>query len=328
MKFLFLALNWVFGSIFLVTGLLTLIVYPLSGLLLILASLLLLPSSRSRVHSITKKEITTKVRSTLVLVLLIGFSISLNIYLQEKAIVDAAKIESETKDKAIAKTKAKLKEAERHQELEKQKQENIAYFSKNKQRIISDGKAALAAKDYYLAMDHTEKYLILRDEEVEEIYLSAETELQKIRVMEQTNYLLTQLKKIPTSKYKNNKELYEKLVMLHPGNQKYKNKVAFYSEKIIKAEQALVASKAREKKIMSQFSQWDGSHHNLELFIKKLMDDPSSYEHDKTTFGDRGDYILVKTIYRGKNGYGAIVRNSITATVSLDGKILQILSQN
>jgi len=115
---------------------------------------------------------------------------------------------------------------------------------------------------------------------------------------------------------------------MHPDSELYKNKVAFYAGKIKEEKQKQKAAEARKKKIESQFSPWDGSHRNLERVIKESMNDPDSYEHVKTVYWDRGDYLIVKTTFRGKNAFGGVVKNSVTAKVGLDGQVLQILSQN
>ena len=85
--------------------------------------------------------------------------------------------------------------------------------------------------------------------------------------------------------------------------------------------------KARTAEIESQFSAWDGSHRNLTRFIKDSMNDPKSYDHVKTTYIDKGDYLIVTTTFRGSNAFGGIVINTVEAKVSLDGDILEILDQ-
>jgi len=139
--------------------------------------------------------------------------------------------------------------------------------------------------------------------------------------------LLVELKKVPTSEYEKNKQLYQQLVVLHPDNQIYKNKVESYSKKIDKEKQKQLAAESRKKQIEDQFSAWDGSHRNLEKVIKKAMNDPDSYEHDETVYWDRGDHLVVKTTYRGKNAFGGVVRNFVKAKVSLSGQVLQVLDQ-
>lgn len=84
---------------------------------------------------------------------------------------------------------------------------------------------------------------------------------------------------------------------------------------------------ARAKKLESQFSPWDGSHRTLERVIKKSMNDADSYEHVETTYRDLGDSLIVSTTFRGKNGFGGVVKNTVVAQVDLDGNILNIISE-
>jgi hypothetical protein len=83
----------------------------------------------------------------------------------------------------------------------------------------------------------------------------------------------------------------------------------------------------RQKKINSQFSIWNGSHINLEREIKDSMHDPNSYQHIKTGYYDKGDYLIVSTTFRGKNAFGALIKNTVKAKVNLEGHILEILEQ-
>ena len=90
---------------------------------------------------------------------------------------------------------------------------------------------------------------------------------------------------------------------------------------------AKTATQIRKEQIEQQFSNWDGSHFGLTRLIKKTMNDPSSYEHIKTVYVDKGDYLIVRTTFRGKNKLGALVVNSVTARVDLDGNVIEIISQ-
>jgi len=83
----------------------------------------------------------------------------------------------------------------------------------------------------------------------------------------------------------------------------------------------------REERIASGFSSWSGSHYQLTAKIKNLMNDPKSYEHIKTVYLDMGSYLIVQTSFRGRNGFGALVINSVKAKCDLDGKVLNIIEQ-
>jgi hypothetical protein len=83
----------------------------------------------------------------------------------------------------------------------------------------------------------------------------------------------------------------------------------------------------RTERILKHFSSWDGSHIGLTKLIKNSMNDPKSYEHVNTKYSDEEEYLLVKTTFRGKNKFGGVVTNWISAKVSLDGRVLQVLDQ-
>ena len=80
----------------------------------------------------------------------------------------------------------------------------------------------------------------------------------------------------------------------------------------------------RQKKIEMQFSSWDGSHSALKDYVKENMNDPSSFDHVKTTYADKGNYLIIQMTFRGKNAFGAKVLQTVNAKVDLDGNILSI----
>lgn len=83
-------------------------------------------------------------------------------------------------------------------------------------------------------------------------------------------------------------------------------------------------------KFEDQFSPWDGSHYELEKLIKNGMNDANSYEHVSTHYNlilGKHPYATIKTVFRGKNAYGGIVKNIIEAKVDAKtGKVLEIIS--
>lgn len=93
------------------------------------------------------------------------------------------------------------------------------------------------------------------------------------------------------------------------------------------AQREQTAAELRVKMIESGFSSWDGSHRELTKLIKSIMNDPDSFEHIKTTYSDKGDFILVKTNFRGKNAFGGKVVNWVIAEASIDGKIIRVVEQ-
>jgi len=68
------------------------------------------------------------------------------------------------------------------------------------------------------------------------------------------------------------------------------------------------------------FSRWDGSYRPLEKLIKENMNDDSSYHHVSTVYSlvlYKDPHAIVKTTFRGKNGFGAIMKSSVTARVNI-----------
>ncbi len=85
------------------------------------------------------------------------------------------------------------------------------------------------------------------------------------------------------------------------------------------------AQELRQEKIGECFSGWDGSHRELTNRIKKSMNDPDSYEHDETQYIDKGNYLIVITSFRGKNAFGGVIRNSITAKTDMNCNVIEII---
>ena len=94
--------------------------------------------------------------------------------------------------------------------------------------------------------------------------------------------------------------------------------------------EAIEASKTpqqiRKETIEKAFSAWDGSHYNLERYIKKHLKDPDRYEHIETRFGDKVDHILVITKYRARNSFGGMVIEQVAAKTDINGNITEILA--
>lgn len=151
------------------------------------------------------------------------------------------------------------------------------------------------------------------------------TPLTEAQKAEKTEKILTQLKTIPVEEHEKNRDLYQQLSSMHPDNEKYKEKFNFYQGKIVAKRQKARAAAERKKKIEGQFSSWDGSHRNLAQTIKQGMNDPKSYEHVETVYWDRGDHLVVRTTFRGKNAFGGVVVNSVKAKVDLNGNVFQII---
>lgn len=77
-----------------------------------------------------------------------------------------------------------------------------------------------------------------------------------------------------------------------------------------------------------QFDPWDGSNTYLVNLIKENMNDPGSFKHDKTVYWDMKTYLIVKMTYRGKNAFGALILQNVTARSDYKTNTIKITSQN
>lgn len=81
----------------------------------------------------------------------------------------------------------------------------------------------------------------------------------------------------------------------------------------------------RKEEILSNcFSAWDGSHIKLTKLIKESMNDPDSYEHIETHYWNNNGKIYVETTFRGKNAFGGIVKETISATIDFNCNVIEI----
>ncbi|MEC5345056.1 hypothetical protein ABRZ24_20910 [Brenneria populi] len=91
----------------------------------------------------------------------------------------------------------------------------------------------------------------------------------------------------------------------------------------------MLAKRINLDAFQKNFSGWDGSYRPLEKLIKKSMNDDSSYKHVETfsriVLG-KDPHGIVKTTFKGKNAYGAVVKEQVSARVDLKtGDIVSII---
>jgi hypothetical protein len=149
---------------------------------------------------------------------------------------------------------------------------------------------------------------------------------------------LSRIGQIPPTDIKTLASIYQELSALNPENIDYAAKATEYAAEWKEQENARIAqerndaiahniTEARQSEIEKQFSSWDGSHIELEKIIKSSMNNPDSFVHVQTVYSDMGDYILVKTTFRGTNAFGGVVTNWIRAKFTLNGDLIEIVDQ-
>jgi len=201
-------------------------------------------------------------------------------------------------------------------EARKAPNKEVVYFKANKTEILSQINKYLEEKDFLNAEILLATYQV-----------SGDPDLLDLDRKVQTDSLLYALKSTDKDDYHALKVTYKQLIGIHPSNRKYQTNYRIYNNKYIKQQKEINRKENRKQEIASQFSSWDGSHYNLETVIKQSMNDPKSYKHVRTWYWDKGDYLEVTTTFRGKNAFGGIVKNSITAKVTIQGLVSEIISQ-
>jgi hypothetical protein len=221
--------------------------------------------------------------------------------------------------------KAQEEKLAQEKQSEERRNSIIQEFRENRESVIAEVTDLINGGEYRAALGVAEKYLIAADPELKSLQQMATAELQTVINAKRTQIVLEKPNGIPVESFEQNLRLYRELVSMHPEIEKYLAKVNFYTDKLDEKKRQEEAEEERRNRFKAQFSAWDGSHRNLERFVKQTMHNPDSYEHVETTYGDRGGHLLVRTVFRGTNAFGGVVRNSVTAKVSLDGQILSIV---
>lgn len=88
------------------------------------------------------------------------------------------------------------------------------------------------------------------------------------------------------------------------------------------------AQPARDPNAPESFlSAWDGSNRELVKLVKSAMNDPKSFEHVETRFIDRGNGLSLFMTYRGKNAFGGVVTNKVSAELDKNTRSLSNIQE-
>lgn len=197
--------------------------------------------------------------------------------------------------------------------IENVHKQNVVYFKSHSDEVFSSIEKEIKAGNFGNASAITAQYLSTNDSKILSYHKEARSKT-----------ILKRLKGIPAKDFGVNKALYAELLQLNPENSEYKNKLNIYTKKLAAKNAKDKAAEDRKKLIEQSFSSWDGSHRGLEKVIKASMNDPDSYEHVETRYGDKGSYLFLQTTFRGKNKFGGTVKQTVSANASLEGVILKV----
>lgn len=293
MKTLLLILKWVFGILFLLTGLGAIFDTPLFGIISIIIGLFILPPSLKVIEKKIKYTFSTPIKWTVAIAGIVLMSI-------------AVSKSNEKRDKDVDKIVERAS-----QEIDKGNLDTAFILiedAKKKYSTAINNKAVDLEKDIEKSKskDYAKEVLVkMTDEEFSKLQ---NDELNKPFIKNQKTL---------------NKDFYVLLKEISPQRNQFIEEFKV-KEEIEKNEEI---QRKRKELIDKQFSPYDGSHRGLTRLLKENMNDPDSYEHVQTRFRDEGDNILVITKYRGNNAFGGKVLNDITARVDINGNVIEILDK-
>jgi hypothetical protein len=90
-------------------------------------------------------------------------------------------------------------------------------------------------------------------------------------------------------------------------------------------ERKLTKKEIHDKNISMAFNPWDGSHRNLEILIKKSLNDPNSYNHLETTYRDLDSILIITSEFTAKNGFGGTIREGVVVSADTLGNIIDVV---
>lgn len=179
-------------------------------------------------------------------------------------------------------------------------QENAKHFAENKQSILQNIHSLIKDEKYEQALQQIQKYSLAND-----------TDLTTLRKDAKEKQLLAIVKPLPASMINDNLKYYKELLELRPENSTYKAKVSLYQKKV---DAQISARDARIKKYGDPPTPdgWSGGFLEVNRYLERTAHDPDSIDivscsevYHNNTYG-----WLVRCTYRGKNGFGAVVRNT------------------
>ena len=294
-------LGWTIGISIIFLGFVYVLSETIFGLSLIITGITFIPLFRDWLRKKTKRNISSKSRQILYSVVgMFLVAIFINSVIQKKNITDKefkAKIEKE-----------RLESIKRKAEILKNKAEE---FKTNKEKILSKIKEFKNTKNYSDALTLANNFVFTNDKDLLELKEELQTIQNDIQNKLRTEAILSKLKILPASKINENYDLYKELSTLHPNNAQYKKKAEYYNNQLITIE----AKKAAEQIFYGNAprrSNWDGSYYEVEKYLERAMHDPDSLKFENCSqvykIKEKGWGVLC--VYRGKNAFGGMVKNS------------------
>lgn len=316
-------IGWIFTLLFLVEAIWAASLGSKLGFVAhALLSLLVSPPVRLYAFGITKLAVPERARYILIV---LSWGLASHFILQTIDEAENARmVTANLQAKKVQHEQAEQAKKVQHEKAEQAAAQKIEYWRNNSESILTEVKSYIAIEDYIRASSIAEKYLATKDEALLALYRDANIGKYK--------YLLG---RAGPENYWEKVACLTELVRLLPGNSEYRSelerntRLMDQADALDRQDAARTAARTQRREAFKKLlSKWDGSLPALVAYVKPSMNDPGSFEHDKTTFVVQDDSVDVTMAFRGKNKFNALVRNVVTARVTFDGVVIGLKSTN
>ena len=195
----------------------------------------------------------------------------------------------------VEETKIQQREAKEKQQLQVKLRDQ---FSHDRDKILQNIEKLIEEKQYVKAENASQPYLFLKDSDLLALHNKAKEEI-----------LYAEVRNISAKEWEKNRDGYAELMKLNPDKELYKTKFQYYDYKIKKREEAHKRRVARFGEVPTKDVLF-GGYYEVEKYLKSVAHDPDSIKFGRCTevYHTENGW-LVGCEFRGKNAFGAYVRN-------------------
>lgn len=294
-RWFFLAMGWLFGILFILLGVGALTgTMWLVGLVSVGGAAFILPPVRSWATSKTGIRLPENVRIGGYVALVIAFAVT--------TAIDSGRVNRAEAERAAKERMEQAAAAEAAMQEE---------WVHGRDSILSAVRASLAAEQYREAAKIAHEYLFSEDKTLRGLHREAVDAIEAADNKALEERIVEELKRIPASDVRENRNRYRKLTELAPDNARYQDRYEHY-QRLVDAEEARKAARLAAWGNPPEQSSWDGSYRPVKDYLKEVMHDPSSLDMDGCTpvYAVEGRGWIVGCDYRGKNAFGGVIRQS------------------
>ncbi len=279
-------LGYVFGAVFALLGLVSLIGDPLAAVPLLLISALLLPPSSRWLTAKLGQVLNPKSKGVAVVMLFVVFGA-------------AAEYEDERDGRSAAEEAAEAKARD----------ERTRFYA-GKDSIVSLGESLISDENFVEALQVISTYGSVEDEALNALKERAQSGRQRVAAKEREKVLVAQVRTVPAKETKRNMDIYRELIGLDPDNQRYQERFEHY-QKIHTREQQQRRQRAVFLGETPVASAWDGTYREVKEYLRAVARDPKSVDVEACTKVFEADEgWVVACDWRARNGFGGMNRES------------------